>query len=77
MNKQQPGTLPRNTIQNPKNNDHYLSITTRSGKTTIDPLMPVVDESMNESVDVDEISKAKIKKSTGGCKSIDKEKGKG
>ena len=32
MNTRQPGTLPSNTIQNPKNYLHYMTITTRGGR---------------------------------------------
>ena len=39
MNTRQPGTLPSNTIQNPKNNGHCMAITIRGGKQTIDPPM--------------------------------------
>ena len=40
LNTQQPGTLPSNTVQNPKNDAHCMAITTRGGKQTIDPPMP-------------------------------------
>ncbi|XP_069144451.1 uncharacterized protein [Solanum lycopersicum] len=36
----QPGTLPSNTVQNPKNDGHCMAITTRGGKQTIDSPMP-------------------------------------
>ena len=39
MNARQPGTLPSNTVQNPKNDGHCMAITTRGGKQTIDPPM--------------------------------------
>ena len=39
VNRRQPGTLPSNTVQNPKNNVHCMAITTRGGKQTIDPPM--------------------------------------
>ena len=39
MNTRQPGTLPRNTVQNLKNDGHCMAITTRGGKQTIDPPM--------------------------------------
>ena len=39
VNTQQSGTLPCNTIQNPKNYGHCITITTRGGKQTIDPPM--------------------------------------
>ena len=32
VNTRQPGTLPSNTVQNPKNDAHFNSITTRGGK---------------------------------------------
>ena len=40
MNTRQPGTLLSNTVQNPKNDGHCMTITTRGGKQTIDTLMP-------------------------------------
>ena len=40
VNTRQPGTLPSNTVQNPKNDAHCMTITTRGGKQTIDPPMP-------------------------------------
>ena len=40
VNTRQPSTLPSNTVQNPKNDTHYMAITTRGGKQTIDPPMP-------------------------------------
>ena len=44
VNKWQLGTLPRNTIQNPKNDAHCMAITTRGGKKTIDPPIPSNEE---------------------------------
>lgn len=38
LNKCQLGTFPSNVIQKPKNDNHCLSITTQSGKATIDLL---------------------------------------
>ncbi|WMV33251.1 hypothetical protein MTR67_026636 [Solanum verrucosum] len=40
VNPRQPVTLPRNTIQNPKNDGHCMIVTTHRGKLTIDPPMP-------------------------------------
>ena len=37
VNTRQPGTLPSNTVQNPKNDAHCMAITTRGGRQTIDP----------------------------------------
>ena len=39
-NTRQPGTLRSNTIQNLKNDGHFMAITTRGGKKIIDPLNP-------------------------------------
>ena len=44
MNPRQPGTLPSNTIKNPKNYSHCMVVTTRGGKQTIDPPMSSVVE---------------------------------
>ena len=35
----QPGTLPINTVQNPKNDGHCMEVTNKDGKKTIDPYM--------------------------------------
>ena len=32
VNTRQPGTLPSNTVQNPKNDAHCMAITTRGGR---------------------------------------------
>ena len=39
VNTRQPGTLPSNTVQNPKNDRHCMAITYRGGNQTIDPPM--------------------------------------
>ena len=39
VNTRQPDTLPSNIVQNPKNDAHCMTITTRGGKQTIDPPM--------------------------------------
>ena len=39
VNTGQPGTIPSNAVQNPKNDAHCMAITTRGGKQTIDPPM--------------------------------------
>ena len=44
----QPGTLPNNTVRNPKNDAHYMAITTRGGKQTIDPPMPSNKENVRK-----------------------------
>ena len=44
VNTRQPGTLPSNTVQNPKNDRHSMEITTRGGKQTIEPPMPSNEE---------------------------------
>ncbi|XP_049345386.1 uncharacterized protein LOC125809872 [Solanum verrucosum] len=53
VNPRQPGTLPRNTIQNLKNDGHCLAVTTRGGKQTVDSPMPTKME--NAEKDEDEI----------------------
>ena len=40
VNTRQPGTLPSNTVQNPKNDGHCMAITTCGGKQTIHQPMP-------------------------------------
>ena len=51
VNTRQSGTLPRNTVQNPKNDAHYMAITTRVGKQTIDPPMPSNEENLRKDDD--------------------------
>ena len=48
VNTRQPGTLPSNTVQNPKNDAHCMAITTRGGKQTIDPPMPFAEENVRK-----------------------------
>ncbi|KAK4706665.1 hypothetical protein R3W88_033765 [Solanum pinnatisectum] len=54
VNPRQPGTLPSNTIKNPKNDGHCMTVTTRRGKQTIDPSMSSKVERVVEK-DADEI----------------------
>ena len=51
VNKWQSGTLSRNTVQNMKNDAHYMAITTRGGKQTIDPPMPSIEENVRKDND--------------------------
>ena len=51
VNTWQPGTLPRNTVQNPKNDVHCMEITTRGGKRTIDPPMSSTEENVRKDSD--------------------------
>ena len=48
VNTRQPGTLPGNTVQNPKNDAHCMTITTRGGKKTIDPPMSSNEEKVRK-----------------------------
>ena len=51
VNTRQPGTLRRNTVQNPKNDAHCITITNRGGKQTIDPPMPSTEENVRKDND--------------------------
>lgn len=62
LNQRQLDTLLSNTVQNSRNNSHYLSITTKSGKATIYLLMPVIDGGRNNVVNVDEVPEPESKK---------------
>ncbi|XP_069145401.1 uncharacterized protein [Solanum lycopersicum] len=64
VNPHQPGTLPRNTMHNLKNDGHSMSVTTRGGKQTVDPPMPsgVEDERRGEDL-VEEVSGELVDKS--------------
>ena len=48
VNIRQSGTLPRNIIQNLKNDAYCMAITTRGGKQTIDPPMPSTEENVRK-----------------------------
>ena len=48
VNTWKPGTLPSNTVQNPKNDVHCMAITTRGCKQTIDPSMPSNEEKVRK-----------------------------
>ena len=51
LNIQKPGTLPSNTVPNPKNDEHCMTITTRGGKQTIDPPMSSNEEKVRKDDD--------------------------
>ena len=51
VNTRQLGTLPSNTVQNPKNDGHCMAITTRGGKQTIDPPMPSNENEVTKDTD--------------------------
>ena len=46
VNTRQPGTLPKNTVQNLKNDEQCMAITTRDGKQIIDQPMPNNEEKL-------------------------------
>ena len=51
VNTRKPGTLPRNTVQNSKNDAHCMEITTRGGRQTIDPPMASTEENVRKDND--------------------------
>ena len=51
VNTWQTGTLPSNTVQNPKYDAHCMAITTRGGRQTIDPPMPSTEENVRKDND--------------------------
>ena len=51
VNTRQPGTLPRNIVENPKNDVHCMAITTRGGKQTIDPPISSNEEKVRKDND--------------------------
>ena len=55
VNTRQPGTLPSNTVQNPKNDAHCMAITTRGGKQIID--LPMLSTEENVRKDNDNVVK--------------------
>ena len=57
MNPRQPRTLTTNPIQNPKNDGHFMAVTTRGGKQTIDPpRLSVVEDDRRKDKEVLEVS---------------------
>lgn len=62
LTQHQLRTLLSNTVQNPKNDRHYLAITTWRGKANIDLPMPIIDEVRDDIIDVDDVSKVKVEK---------------
>lgn len=61
FNQHHLGTLPSNTIQILRNDNHYLAITTQSAKAIIDPPMQVVDHVRNDNVYTDDVLELKLK----------------
>ena len=51
VNTRQPGTLPSNTLKNPKNDAYCMTITTQGGKQTIDPPMSSTKENVRKDND--------------------------
>lgn len=62
LNQHQTVSLPRNIIQNSKTYSHCPTITTQSGKATIDPPMPEVDNMRNNLVDIDDADEDETEK---------------
>ena len=51
VNTRKPSSLPSNTIQNPKNDAHCMTITNRGGKQNIDQPMPSTEENVRKDND--------------------------
>ena len=51
VNTRQLGTLPSNTVHNPKNDVHCMAITTRGGRKTIDLPMSSTEENVRKDND--------------------------
>lgn len=77
LNQRKLRTLLSNTIQNPKNHSLVLAITTGSGITTIDPLLPILEVPMNDGADIDKISVIESEKVAAGEGKANKDKGTG
>lgn len=54
FNQKQLVTLQINIVKNPKNDSHCPAITTQSGKATLDPSIPMIDEPRSDSFEIDE-----------------------
>lgn len=57
LNQHQPDTLPRNTMQNPKNYGHYLAIISSSDKEIINPPMTLIYDISNDFVSIEDETK--------------------
>lgn len=55
-------TIPRNTLLNLSNMNHFLSITTHRGKTTIYPCVPIIYKARDDVVDVNEAPEVESEK---------------
>lgn len=64
-------------MQDPKNDNYCLDITTQSIKATIDPLIPMIDGPRNDSVEVGETPKEELENLIVIDHSVEKNKGKG
>lgn len=62
LNQCQLATFPSNTIQNTKNNSHYIAITTQSDKATFDLAVPLVDNKRIDHMSINDVDKDKIEK---------------
>lgn len=62
LNQCQPSAPLSNTVHIPKNENHYLAITTQSGNITIHPFMPIVDKVREYFLDIDDVAKVESKK---------------
>ena len=69
VNTWQPGTLPSNIVQNPKNDAHCMTITTRDGKQTIDPPMLSNDKKVRK--DDDKVVKGSGKEEESNGKNVE------
>ena len=65
VNTRQLGTLPSNTVQNPKNDAHCMAITTRGGKQTIDSPIPSNEKKVRKDDDNLVKGSGKAEESTG------------
>ena len=72
VNTRQPGTLPSNTIQNPKNDGHCMAITTRNGKQTIDPPMSSNEKKVIKDTEMVEVN-GEVEDNTGKDVEVPKE----
>lgn len=59
-------------MQNSKNDSHCLAITTRCGKDTFDPPMPVVDKVWDDVANIDDELKEELEKLVTSGKSSQK-----
>lgn len=76
LNQRQPGTLPKNTVENLKNDGQVFAITTRNVMSTLDPPLPAVEVPRHDEAVVDKTPIMESEKAIGGDDTVVNKRGK-